>query len=309
MTNVSFIVTIYNKSQFIPFVTDALFNQQDVGECEYIFVDDGSTDDSLAVLRACTQGRENVKIISQANAGPAIATNRGIAEASGSYLKLVDGDDILHPQATAELLDAIRKHGVEMAYCMIDEVPFKAGSFEIPNTPLADTPSRLIANPLDLIYEKALFNLTCVLASTEAVRAAGGCDPRVFIQDYSFALRMAARGDFACVPKVLSWAPTEIDRRASELGGGAQVLHDLNAALGFFVADHPELKRQTKGKILLRTTGRAWKWAKRVNGAATLSKPFWRYALARMLPFGGTVGRILATRETFRAQSEVRVPS
>ncbi|MBF0249347.1 MAG: glycosyltransferase family 2 protein [Alphaproteobacteria bacterium] len=309
MTEVSFVVTVFNKSKFIPQVTRAILAQRDVGPCEYIFVDDGSTDDSLDVLRKHTQGVENVNIISQKNAGPALATNRGIEAVSSPYIKFVDGDDILHPLSASELLKAVKNLGVDMAYSLGEEVPSNSDKMDAPDTPLSGEAPRLIDDPLEAVTKKALFNLTCVLAKTEAVRSMGGCDPRVFIQDYSFALRMAERSKFALVPSILNWAPVDVDNRASGLGGGAQVLHDLNAALGYFVADHPELDGKLKARMLQRAAGRAWKWAKREAGHSMLSEHFRQYLWAHISPLSGDVSqRLLGTCEAFHQQGRVRIP-
>lgn len=310
MTDVSYIVTVYNKAAFIPDVTRAIFAQKDLGPCEYIFVDDGSTDDSVDVLKACTAGRDNVKIITQANAGPALATNRGIDEAASPFLKFVDGDDILHPRATAELRKALDAHpDIDLAYTLGREVALDAEEMKAPDRPLSGRPVEVIDDPMARVVKKALFNLTCVLARTEAVRAMGGCDPRVFIQDYSFALRMAHRTKFALVPSELNWAPNDVANRASALSGGAQVLHDLNAALGHFVADHPDLNGALKARMLQRASGRAWKWAKREGGRSMLSGHFLRYVTSRLAPGAGdTATRILRTCTAFRETQSVRRP-
>ena len=307
MADVSFVVTIFNKSEFIPYVTDAIFAQKNIGECEYIFVNDGSTDDSLAVLEACTRDHKNVKIITQKNAGPALATNRGIAEVTSPYIKFVDGDDILHPLSTSELLKAITALDVDMVYSLGEEVPTTSDEMRAPNRPLSGLAPQLIEKALDVVTKKALFNLTCILVSTQAVRDMGGCDPRVFIQDYSFALRIAERTNFGLVPSILNWAPMDVENRASALSGGAQVLHDLNAALGYFVADHPELDEKLKARMLQRAAGRAWKWAKREEGHSILSQHFWHNIWARVSPQSGdTSARILATCTAFRG---VRLPT
>ncbi|MFH1805247.1 MAG: glycosyltransferase family 2 protein [Pseudomonadota bacterium] len=311
MTQISFVTTIFNKSKFIPHVVDSIFSQKNIGKCEYIFIDDGSTDDSVEIIERCTAGTPNVKIISQKNAGPAIATNRGIAEASSPYIKLMDGDDILQPTAVSELLEAMLSFKVGMAYSRIEPIPFVNDCFEIPDIPESNAPIQLQKNALGIFYKQAFFNPTCVLASTEIVKEAGGCDPRVFIQDYSFALRMAAKTDFVYVPKILAWAPMEVVDRVSDMGGGSQTLHDLNAALGYFVADNPNLDPKIKSRMLKRATGRSWKWAKRMQHASVFSKHYARYLGAKISPLSGiTSERILETCDAFRGQSGsgIRIP-
>ena len=72
---VSYVVPVFNKSRWLPAVLAALKNQRGDFAREYIFVDDGSTDDSLAVLRALTRDWPDTVVVAQANAGSAAATN------------------------------------------------------------------------------------------------------------------------------------------------------------------------------------------------------------------------------------------
>jgi len=304
MPEVSFVVTLFNKAKYIPALTHSIFSQRNLGDCEYIFVDDGSTDDTLSILKQCTASRSNVKIVEQVNVGPSLATNRGIAEATRPYIKFVDGDEILHPQGTSELLKAMSFFNVGMAFGHGEEIPFTSEKMRAPNLPLSSEPAKLIEEPLAFVARTAMFNLTCLITSTKLARDIGGCDPKVFIQDYSFALRLAAKTKFAFVPGVLYWAPLEIADRASELGGGAQVLHDLNLALGHFVSENPGLDPRIKALMLQRAAGRAWKWAKRREGEKLLSKHYFRYLCSVLSPkTGNTSGRILETCQAFPART------
>jgi glycosyltransferase involved in cell wall biosynthesis len=94
---VSFVVTVYNKTPSLPHLAASLLAQTGPFEREFIFVDDGSTDNSVAVLEQLTQGAEHVRIHRQANAGPAAATNAGFLLARGDVIKPMDADDVLAP--------------------------------------------------------------------------------------------------------------------------------------------------------------------------------------------------------------------
>lgn len=307
--SVSYVVSIYNKSFYIPYVVDAIFNQEGVHNCEYIFIDDGSTDDSLDVLKQCTKGHNNVKIIHQENAGPAVATNRGIFEASCPYIKFVDGDDILHPRSTLELFNAMSKHGAGLAHSLIEQITFPSTLSAMLVRPLSEAGSFLITDSLAYVSEKALFNLTCVLVSTDLAKRSGGCDERVFIQDYSVILRLANRTPFAVVPKVLAFAPmVEEDDRASSLAGGAQVLHDLNLALGYFLRENKDIPRALQNVILKKTIGRAWKWAHRHGNTHFFSSKYMSYCFAVLAPqFLDIPKLILESCMWFRATSAVKL--
>ncbi len=116
MTSVSFVVTIYNKAPVLPFLTAGLGAQEGGFEREFIFIDDGSTDGSAAVLRGLTAGWDNLTILSQPNAGPAAALNAGFERARGDYIKPMDGDDLLLPWATRRLIEAIETTGCRVAF-------------------------------------------------------------------------------------------------------------------------------------------------------------------------------------------------
>jgi len=311
VADISFIVTFYNKSKFVPMVLNAIFSQKDIGIGEYIFVDDGSTDDTLAQLHTHSEGHQNVKIISQANAGPALATNRGIAEATAPYLKFCDGDDILHPRATSILLQAMQKFDVKMAYSKGEEVPLSSPKMQAPDEPVNEEAPHLLENPLEEILNHSMCNLTCVLATRDAVNAMGGCDPQVFIQDVSFLLRISQQTPFVAVPQILNWCPTDADNRASDLGSGAQVLHDINLAQANLFADYPSIPAHIKARALKRATGRAWKWARRRAGKSFFSMYFLQYVLAYVFPHAGnTVSRIKASCDAFhltKGQSPLRI--
>ncbi len=107
LPGVSFIIPVYNKAAYLPKVLAAIAAQTGDFPSEFIFVDDGSIDDSLNLVRELTQGWENLTIIQQANHGSAHATNRAIERASQPYLKFVDADDLLAARAAGGFLSGL----------------------------------------------------------------------------------------------------------------------------------------------------------------------------------------------------------
>ena len=104
---VSFVVPVYNKAPYLPGVLDAIKAQRGDFARQYIFIDDGSSDGSLALLKRLTRGWPDTLIESQPNRGSANATNRGIALAEFEFIKFVDADDLLAFDATEWLLRAL----------------------------------------------------------------------------------------------------------------------------------------------------------------------------------------------------------
>src|SRR5690606_38876178 len=62
-------------------------------ECEFIFVNDGSTDGSGSVIESYKRGDSRIKLIHQSNQGVSAARNRGLQMAKGEYVGFVDADD------------------------------------------------------------------------------------------------------------------------------------------------------------------------------------------------------------------------
>jgi hypothetical protein len=101
---VSIIIPLYNKADFILKTLSSAASQIDA-DFEIIVVDDGSTDDSAKLVE--TAGLERLHLIAQANAGVSAARNCGIAAAQGTWIALLDADDLWSRDHLATLLKAM----------------------------------------------------------------------------------------------------------------------------------------------------------------------------------------------------------
>lgn len=95
---ISIIVPVYNTENFLGECLKSLISQT-YKNIEIIAVNDGSTDESLAVLRCFEKQDARIKIIDKENGGLASARNVGLELASGKYVMFVDSDDYLEPEA------------------------------------------------------------------------------------------------------------------------------------------------------------------------------------------------------------------
>ena len=97
---VSVIVPAYNVSKYIQ---DALISleKQTFSDFEVLIVDDGSTDDTAAVVQKFTQRDSRFKLLQKANGGLSSARNYGISHSRGEYIALLDGDDVYHKDKLA----------------------------------------------------------------------------------------------------------------------------------------------------------------------------------------------------------------
>lgn len=109
---ISVIVPCYNVGNLLQPLLQCL-KEQDCQDFEAIFVNDGSTDDTVAVLEKYCDN-ERFRWIDKQNGGPGSARNVGLDNASGDYVFFVDGDDYIFPQSLSKLVDLF-VDGVDVA--------------------------------------------------------------------------------------------------------------------------------------------------------------------------------------------------
>lgn len=110
MKYLSIIIPCYNVADFLPDTIQSLRNLRGAQECEFIFINDGSTDNTLSLIQNFAKEDNRVVIINQKNAGVSAARNAALKIAKGELILPLDGDDRLRPNAVevirAEIKDA-----------------------------------------------------------------------------------------------------------------------------------------------------------------------------------------------------------
>lgn len=103
MIKISVIIPVYNVADYLPNCLDSILNQS-VKEVEIICVNDGSSDNSLEILKDYEKKDKRVIIIDKENEGSGVARNAGLAIANGKYVYFVDGDDWLEANSLEHML-------------------------------------------------------------------------------------------------------------------------------------------------------------------------------------------------------------
>ena len=99
----SVIIPVYNVEEYIGECLESILNQP-FKDFEIICINDGSTDNSLEVLKKYKDKDERIIIIDKKNEGSGIARNTGINIARGDYLFFIDGDDGIEENSQDVLL-------------------------------------------------------------------------------------------------------------------------------------------------------------------------------------------------------------
>lgn len=108
---ISIVIPLYNKEKSIISTLQSVINQT-YTDWECIVINDGSTDNSLEVVRERVRELKNegVRVITQVNAGVSAARNRGIMEAKGEYVAFLDADDLWTPNYLETLVALIHDY-------------------------------------------------------------------------------------------------------------------------------------------------------------------------------------------------------
>lgn len=95
---ISVIIPVYNVEKYLEACLRSI-RDQTFADYELILVDDGSTDNSLAIMWRYAEADDRISIISQSNKGVSAARNLGLSVARGDYILFVDSDDTILPDA------------------------------------------------------------------------------------------------------------------------------------------------------------------------------------------------------------------
>lgn len=102
---VSVIIPTYNRAKLLRPCLRSVLGQTHT-DLEAIVIDDGSTDDTAALLNEAARKDSRLKVLKQDRKGAQVARNLGFAESSGEFVSFLDDDDLWHPEKLARQLAA-----------------------------------------------------------------------------------------------------------------------------------------------------------------------------------------------------------
>jgi len=155
---VSIIITNHNYAAFVKDAINSALVQADDGiDVEVIVVDDGSTDDSLAVIE---EFGDRILTLSTANDGQGAAFNRGFAASRGSIVMFLDADDVLWKGTARQVIDGMTADSsivrVQFSLDVIDQAGHRTGE-RVPEGSkvlfAGDARPRLLTCPDDIVWQ------------------------------------------------------------------------------------------------------------------------------------------------------------
>lgn len=233
---------------------------------EILVVDDGSRDATPKIVRRHAAEDPRVRLLSQANAGVAAARNRGIREARGKYVAVIDADDLWQPEKIALQRAAFDRAGPGCGLVYTLSAVIDARSRVISRHHRASHEGRVLEH---LALTNFVHNGSSPMMLREAVLACGGYDESLRArkaqgcEDYDLYFKIAERYDFAVVPRHL----TGYRQANGTMSGDAmQMLRSYDLFVAPFRERYPEYAGQfARGRVnicvwLLRRAVLAGNW-------------------------------------------------
>lgn len=205
--SVSVVIPTYNRAAFLGAAV-ASIRAQTYPCTEIVIVDDGSTDDTAQVVTTLGPG---IRYVTQTNAGPAAARNRGIHEARGDLVAFLDTDDRWLPEKIALQVEILQREPSVALVCADMAIEDETGAGNVDSNFLhrglhayfVELEGRPVPNAPRRLLQVNFINTSTVLARREVLLDLRGFDTRLrYGEDLELWLRIAARHALACVPSV-----------------------------------------------------------------------------------------------------------
>lgn len=195
----------YNQGRFVREAIQSVFDQT-YPNVELLVVDDASSDDSVAVIRACLQGHPQIKFFPlETNSGNCRALNVALAHAKGDFIVDLAADDILMPDRIAEGVKDLELAGSEYGVHFTDALWIGENGERLhlhsERFPHDGIPQGNVYR--DLISRFFICSPT-MMFKAGVIRSLGGYDESLAYEDFDFWIRSSRLFKYCYSPKVLA---------------------------------------------------------------------------------------------------------
>ena len=198
---VSVIIPTYNRATLVSRAIKSVFNQT-YTNYEIIVVDDGSTDNTQAVLKDYS---DRIKYIYQENAGVSAARNRGIKEAKGKWVAFLDSDDIWMPAKLSRQVEILKKSKSKVSYTNIVWNWGKEESFHLQEKRSKNC-SQVFCEPFELLFfDPGHKVLSTLIVDRDLLMKVGCFDERInYHEDVRVCFKLAFETSFIYIRNPLA---------------------------------------------------------------------------------------------------------
>jgi glycosyltransferase involved in cell wall biosynthesis len=278
---VSVLLPVYNGEKYLESAIESILNQT-YSHFEVLLLDDGSTDQSLAIASTWAQQDARIQVHHHANRGLCQTLQKGVNLAQGKYIARMDADDIAHPERLERQVHYLEQHSdcvaLGSAITVIDPE-----NDRIVQPSVSQNHGAIVAELLS--WQGARICHPTVMMRTEAVKAVGGYTQEYHYEDVDLFLKLAQRGTLANLPERLldyRWhlssishtrnlaRAAEIEQKISQIyqGDGARVLKSRPVDSSYFTT----YESYCRWSILARRSG-FWRSSLKYLLRILISKP------------------------------------
>lgn len=129
---VSVIVPIYNAKEYLTDTLQSIRNQT-LADIEIICVDDGSTDNSVQIIRQQMEADTRIQLVQQKNSYAGVARNNGFSKAVGEYVIFWDSDDIFDTSALEKMYQKAKDNDADICVCAGQKLMADTGKIVLTN--------------------------------------------------------------------------------------------------------------------------------------------------------------------------------
>lgn len=150
---ITVVIPVYNKKEYVRKCIDSILAQT-YSNLEVLLINDGSTDDSVAILDEYKALDNRIRVIHKENGGLSNTRNRGISEAKGEFIGFIDADDYIEKDMYANLIAAYQEYpDITFAQIMSQNV-YEDG--KVFSEPLKDSNTTVVMSREDYFKELLL---------------------------------------------------------------------------------------------------------------------------------------------------------
>lgn len=210
----SVIIPLFNKAHTITRTLNSVLRQS-FHQFEVIVVNDGSTDNSVALVKEFVDHR--IRIIEQVNQGVSVARNTGVSEAKFAYVAFLDGDDEWLPKYLEEIAFLITKFPCAGIYATkVGEV--YGGKVRFPNI------FTVKAGMCNLFKNFSCVNSSNAVIPRAVYEQAGGFAPGVkHTEDWELWIKIALKHEVCLSAKLLSLYHHGVEGQTTKIAAGQEI--------------------------------------------------------------------------------------
>lgn len=191
---ISILMPVKNTGKYLKECLDSIFNQT-FKKWELIAVDDGSSDDSLEILKACENDDNRIMVFTNNGSGIIDALRHAYSKSSGNYITRMDSDDVMMPEKLQLMVQQLQTNG--KGFLAVGLVEYfsedKLGEGYQKYTSWLNHLTRKNSNFSD-IYKECSIPSPCWMVIREDLDVAGAFASDIYPEDYDLAFRFRKTG-------------------------------------------------------------------------------------------------------------------